>query len=462
MADLHSILNGKATTALEKSFANVVTPFQEFIHEQKTASIMLLVSTLIALIIANSPYAAAYHALIETRVGFLLADTDYAMSLRHWVNDGLMALFFFVLGLEIKRELLVGELREAARAIPVFAAAVGGMLVPALLFYTINHGGSAAHGWAIPMATDTAFAIGILALLGARVPPGLTAFLLALAIIDDMGAVLVIALFYSDAINLQHLGIAILLLTALLVMNLLGIRRPIVYFAGGGLVWLSMLGSGVHATLAGILVAMIVPARPKRSTRAFIRRSRELLNEFEAIENEEEDATPVLAKQDKHEVLENLQQTAAQATTPLQLWEHALEHTVSLFVLPLFALVNAGIAVDLSTLKTLQADSLALGIVLGLVLGKAIGISLPTYALLKLNIGRLPDGVHQGHIMGLALLGGMGFTMSIFIAGLGFADQPELQVIAKTGILTASLIAGACGYLWLRLAVPAQTSDTEK
>jgi NhaA family Na+:H+ antiporter len=460
MADFQSKLHGKATSALEKGFANVVSPFQDFIHEQKSASILLLLSTLIALIIANSPLADAYHVLIETRIGFVLGDNDFSMSLHHWVNDGLMSLFFFILGLEMKRELLVGELRDAARAVPVFAAAVGGMLVPALLFYAINHNGSAAHGWAIPMATDTAFAIGILALLGTRVPAGLTAFLLALAIIDDMGAVLVIALFYSDAISLHHLGSAALLLAAMMVMNVLGMRRPIVYFAGGGLVWLMMLGSGIHATLAGILVAMIVPARPKRSTHAFVTRSRELLDEFESIENEEPE-TPVLAEPGKHEVLENLQQTAAQATTPLQLWERALEHPVALFVLPLFALVNAGIPVKLSELPALLGDSLALGIVLGLVLGKAIGISLPTYALLKLKIGRLPDGVQQGHIMGLALLGGMGFTMSIFIATLGFSDQPEQQMIAKSGILIASLLAGACGYLWLRLAVPAHTGDRE-
>jgi Na+:H+ antiporter, NhaA family len=459
MADYHSKLHGKATSTLEKGFANVVSPFQDFIHEQTTTSMLLLASTLIALIIANSPLADAYHALIETRMGFVLGDYDYAMSLHQWVNDGLMALFFFILGLEIKRELLVGELRDVARAAPIFAAAVGGMLVPALLFYAINHDGGAADGWAIPMATDTAFAIGVLALLGNRVPPGLTTFLLALAIIDDIGAVLVIALFYSDTINLQNLSVAAILLATLMVMNLLGMRRPIVYIVGGGLVWLSMLSSGIHPTLAGILVAMIVPARPKRSTRAFVRRSRELLDEFEAIENKEEDTTPVLAKPDKHEVLENLQQTAAQATTPLQLWERALEHPVALFVLPLFALINAGITVDLPVLPTMLGDSLALGIVLGLVLGKAMGISLPTYALLKLKIGRLPGGVQQGHIMGLSLLGGMGFTMSIFIATLGFANQEEQLLIAKTGILTASLIAGACGYLWLRLAVPAHSND---
>jgi NhaA family Na+:H+ antiporter len=328
------------------------------------------------------------------------------------------------------------------------------MAVPALLFYAINQGGDAIQGWAIPMATDTAFAIGILALLGARAPAGLTTFLLALAIIDDMGAVLVIALFYSDAISVVHLLGAAGLLAALLLMNLAGVRHPVVYFVGGGMVWLAMLGSGVHATLAGILVAMTIPARPARSTRAFVRRSRQLLDEFEAIEERDEAASPILAEPEKHHVVERLQETAVQATTPLQLWERALEHPVALFVLPLFALVNAGIAVQPAALPALLADPLSLGIVLGLVAGKTIGISLATFAVLWLGRGRLPAGMQPRHVVGLGLLGGMGFTMSIFIAGLGFSNQPEQLLIAKTGILTASLIAGVGGYLWLRIAAP--------
>lgn len=455
MTDPSPRLQGEATTALEKGFASVVTPFQEFIRDQKTTSMLLLVCTLSALIIANAPLAHDYERLIETRIGFVLGGNDYAMSLRHWVNDGLMALFFFVLGLEIKRELLVGELREPARSLPVLAAAAGGMLVPALLYYAINQGGDTMQGWAIPMATDTAFAIGVLALLGGRVPPGLTTFLLAFAIIDDIGAVLVIALFYSDAISVVHLGSALGLLAALLVMNVSGVRRPIVYFLGGGMVWLAMLGSGVHATLAGILVAMTVPARPTHGPRAFIRRSRQLIDEFESIETRDEAAAPILAEPEKHSVVERLQDTAAKATTPLQLWERALEHPVALFVLPLFALVNAGIAVEPEALPALLGDALVLGIVLGLVVGKTLGISLATFAVLALGHGRLPGGMQWRHIVGLGLLGGMGFTMSVFVAGLGFANQPEQLLIAKTGILTASLIAGLGGYLWLRFAAPA-------
>ncbi|WP_455235382.1 Na+/H+ antiporter NhaA [Thiogranum longum] len=454
MADPIPRLRGETTSALEKGFASVVTPFQQFISDQKTASMLLLVCTLIALVVANSPLAREYDTLVEMPLGFVLGGSDYAMSLRHWVNDGLMALFFFVLGLEIKRELLVGELRAPGRSLPVLAAAAGGMAVPALLFYAINQGGDAIQGWAIPMATDTAFAIGILALLGARAPAGLTTFLLALAIIDDMGAVLVIALFYSDAISVVHLLGAAGLLAALLLMNLAGVRHPVVYFVGGGMVWLAMLGSGVHATLAGILVAMTIPARPARSTRAFVRRSRQLLDEFEAIEERDEAASPILAEPEKHHVVERLQETAVQATTPLQLWERALEHPVALFVLPLFALVNAGIAVQPAALPALLADPLSLGIVLGLVAGKTIGISLATFAVLWLGRGRLPAGMQPRHVVGLGLLGGMGFTMSIFIAGLGFSNQPEQLLIAKTGILTASLIAGVGGYLWLRFAAP--------
>jgi NhaA family Na+:H+ antiporter len=264
MTETGSKLRGETTSTLATGFARIVTPFERFIRDQKTASALLLLCTVAALIIANSPLADRYESFVETRIGFVLGGNDYAMSLRHWVNDGLMALFFFILGLEIKRELLVGELREPARALPVIAAAAGGMLVPALLYYALNHGGDTMQGWAIPMATDTAFAIGILALLGKRAPPGLTIFLLALAIIDDMGAVLVIALFYSDAISVAHLATALALLAVLLVLNALGVRRPVVYFASGGLVWLAMLGSGAHATLAGILVAMTIPARPAR------------------------------------------------------------------------------------------------------------------------------------------------------------------------------------------------------
>ena len=261
----------------------------------------------------------------------------------------------------------------------------------------------------------------------------------------------------GDNAQVEIIAAALGLLSGLALANLLGVRRPVIYFVGGGLVWLAMLGSGVHATLAGILVALTVPARARHGTRSFLHRSRRLIDEFEAIEASAGEASaPILAEPEKHAVVEQLQDTAAKATTPLQLWERAYEYPVALFVLPLFALVNAGIHVEINALPRLLGDPLAVGIILGLVLGKTAGIGLATAALLALGRGRLPKGMQPSHVVGVGLLGGMGFTMSIFITGLGFGDQPEQLLIAKTGILTASLIAGLGGYLWLRLGGQAQ------
>lgn len=452
-------MRGEQDSALEKGFASILTPFQRLINDQKTASLLLLGCTVLALVIANSTLGHGYERLLETRLGVTLGDRDFAMSFHHWINDGLMALFFFTLGLEMKRELLVGELRDPTRSIPVVFAAIGGMLVPALFYLLFNQEGDTFRGWAIPMATDTAFAIGILALLGSRLPSGLTTFLLALAIIDDMGAVLVIALFYSDTLNVFYLAAAGGLLLVLWLVNLLGIRHPAVYFSGGALVWLAMLGSGVHATIAGILVAVIVPARPARSPRAFVRRSRELIDRFEQLEAAEDTAPPILAEPDKHHVVERLQETAAEATTPLQLWERALNHPVALFVLPLFALANAGIVLDPEAVPGLVSNPLVLGIFSGLLLGKTLGITLGALAALALGFGRLPEGMTRGQLPGLGLLGGIGFTMSIFIAELGFGSQQGTLLAAKTGIISASLTAGLCGYLWLRFLGRTSTGD---
>ncbi|MCB1671376.1 MAG: Na+/H+ antiporter NhaA [Gammaproteobacteria bacterium] len=442
--------NTSPHSVLHRGVGKLVRPLQYIIRDQKTASLLLLACALIALVIANSPLSSIYEELIRTPVGVVFGDHRLTMSLRHWINDALMSLFFFVIGLEIKRELLVGELRKADRAIPVIAAAIGGMAVPALIFVLINQGQDTLHGWAIPMATDTAFAIGVLTLLGKRVPSGLTAFLLALAIIDDMGAVLVIALFYTSDLDLQYLVLAFLALLILLMANRAGVRHPAVFICGGSLVWAAMLGSGVHSTLAGVLVALTVPARPARSPRHFVRKSRRLINEFvRRIQNSNEE-NPVLAEQDHHFLVERLQETAKQATTPLQLWERTMEHPVALLVLPVFALVNAGIPLQGLSLADVLSQPLALGIVLGLVAGKVAGILIATSLIVKLGWGRLPGGMQLKHTIGLGLLAGMGFTMSIFIAGLGFENSPQELVAAKTGIIAASLLAGLLGFMWLR------------
>jgi NhaA family Na+:H+ antiporter len=442
---------------LEAKAERVLTPFQEFIRDQTSGSILLILCTVVALIIANSPLAHQYETLVEMKAGFVFGDWSFKMSVRHWINDGLMSLFFFILGLEIKREILVGELRDTQRSFPVIAAAVGGMLAPAAIFYLINAGTPYVHGWGIPMATDTAFAIGILALLRRRIPIALFTFLTALAIIDDMGAILVIAVFYTETINLPFLGLAGLFIMILIGLNIIGIRRPLMYILLGGIVWLAMLLSGVHATVAGILVAMTVPARPKRGAGWFVSKARNLIEEFENIEKE---SNRSILEEEKHEVVEQVQGTAEKATAPLRRWENALERPVALFVMPVFALANAGIPVDFSSLSIVWSHSLSLGIFLGLLAGKTAGISLLAWLAVRLQLGRLSQGVTMRHIIGIALLGGMGFTMSIFIAGLGSADTPETLVAAKAAILQASLVAGVSGYLWLRfLTTPAKDSD---
>lgn len=434
---------------LEAGLERVISPFQEFIRDQTTGSILLILCTIIALGLANSPFADSYESLVEMHVGFVLGDWSMTMSVRHWINDGLMSLFFFVLGLEIKREILVGELNDPQQSFPIIMAAIGGMLAPALIYYMFNTGLASVHGWGIPMATDTAFAVGILALLGRRIPIALITFLTALAIIDDLGAILVIGIFYTETINLPYLSSAGLFLFILAGCNIAGFRRPVIYIIGGGIVWLAMLGSGVHATVAGILVALTVPARPKRNSDWFVRRTRKLINEFE--NKEQESANSILSDVEQHAVVERVQDSAEKASTPLRRWERALETPVALLVMPIFALANAGIVVNVNSFSAIWTDPLALGIILGLVAGKSIGITVFAWFALKLNFGRLSQGVSMRHIIGIGLLGGMGFTMSIFIAGLGFANDPEALLAAKTAILLASLVAGVSGYLWLRL-----------
>lgn len=435
-------------TALERSFKNVITPFQEFVRDQTTGSVLLILCTLIALGLANSPLAQGYEGLIHTETGLVFGDWSLTLSVRHWINEGLMSLFFFVLGLEIKREILVGELRDPEQSVPVIAAAIGGMVVPASIYYAFNATTGTAHGWGIPMATDTAFAVGVLALLHRHIPAALTTFLTALAIIDDLGAIMVIALFYTDTLSLPHLGVAAALLGALIMCNALGTRRPSVYIIGGGMVWAAMLGSGVHATVAGVLVAMTVPARPRAGPGWFVRRIRGLVDEFQEIE--EQSDRPILGEERQHAVVERVQDTAEKASTPLRRWERILEYPVALLVMPVFALANAGIPIEPGGLAGLWHDPLTLGIVLGLVLGKGLGITFMAWLALRLGLGRLPEDMTLRHIAGIGLLGGMGFTMSIFIAGLSFASDPDALLVAKMAILLASLIAGVSGYLWLR------------
>ncbi len=437
--------------------ASALSSFDAFIRDESIGSIMLFICAVSALVIANTPWWWVYQGLVEIYAKIQIGDFFVEGTLHSWVNDGLMVLFFFVLGLEIKRELLVGELKDARLAFPVTMAALGGMVVPALIFYVINADTPEVHAWGIPMATDTAFAIGVLALIGRNAIVGAAAFLTALAIIDDIGAIVVIAIFYSENISYPHLVGAAIIFVVLITLNITGVRRPGVYLLGGVLLWLVMLSSGVHATSAGILAALAVPARPRRMGLWLTRRVKRLMKEFETRERQRPDEVTILADQEQHAVIESLEEAVEQVTTPLQRWERALERPIALFVLPLFALMNAGVPLTGGVFTGLWSDPLAWGIILGLVAGKAIGITGGTWLALRAGYGRLPAAMNMRHIFGIGLLGGMGFTMSIFIAGLGLEPGSETLNTAKVAIISASVIAGLFGYVWLKWVISRDT-----
>src|SRR3569832_1972788 len=328
----------------ERAFDRIASPFEEIIHNQTSGGIVLMIATVIALAIANSPLADAYQDLLHAPLVVGVGEWTLAMSAHHWINDGLMALFFFLVGLEIKREVLVGELASARQAaLPIFAA-VGGMVVPALLYWTLNPEGDAARGWGIPMATDIAFAVGVLALLGNRVPNNLLMFLVALASVDDMGAVLVIALFYTASLSYEALLVAAVVFAVLVTFNRLGVRRAWPYFIVGIVMWLAMLTSGIHATIAGILVAATIPARPIYHPSRFSERMRRLLDRFDASH---QPGIAILANAEQGSIVQTLDNAVYAVSTPLQRLEHAFHIPVALMVIPIFALANAGITIEL-------------------------------------------------------------------------------------------------------------------
>jgi NhaA family Na+:H+ antiporter len=431
----------------ERQFEKLVTPFEEFIHKQTTSGIILLSVTFIALIIENSPLREAYEHLIHTNFSLTIGSFILERSLAHWINEGLMTFFFFVVGLEIKREILVGELTSLKHAALPIVAAVGGMVVPALVYTACNVSGAYSHGWGIPMATDIAFCVSALVVLGRRIPQSLTMFLVALAIVDDLGAVLVIAVFYTSTINLSAIGVAAGMLFLLVLFNLLGIRKSIPYFFGGIIMWVALFYSGIHATIAGILVAFCIPARARYKPGLFSERVAELMGKFSAANRPGE---TMLTNMQQYSVLKGLDEELHLAEPPLQRMEGTLHLPVALIVIPLFALANAAIPLDLEHFSTTLLQSVSLGIILGLVAGKFIGITLFSWLVVKSGIAVLPQGVDMRHVAGVGLLGGIGFTMSIFIAELSFSSNYEMLVTAKTAIIVASFFSGVLGYCWLR------------
>jgi NhaA family Na+:H+ antiporter len=413
---------------------------------------VLIFMTILALILANSPLTEGYAHFFHTKVDFNVGSWELSHSIHHWINDGLMAIFFFIIGLEIKREVLVGQLSNIKVAILPILAAIGGMLFPALIYFSITSGTEGVGGWGIPMATDIAFAISALVLLGKRVPTALVTFLVALAIVDDLGAVLVIALFYTEQIHTLPLALAGGAFLVLVAFNRFGIHMILPYFIVGLLMWFFMLESGVHATIAGVIAALAIPSKPKKVPASFKEDAKVLLDEYDSYPINEENGINERQKA----ILLKLEDNIRDIGTPSARLEHDLHLPVALIVIPLFALANAGIAIDFSSIGTTIMTPVSLGIIMGLILGKVLGIFGVAWLAIKLKIATLPQGSTMNQIFGVAFLGGIGFTMSIFVADLAFINSPELVFQAKVGILAASLFAGLFGYFWLRFVAKSQ------
>lgn len=427
----------------------LLKPFNRFIHRESTAGIFLLVCSVVALVLANSPWSEAYHHLWEYEFSIGFAGHVVSNSLHHWISDGLMAMFFFVVGLELKREIMGGELSSPKNAILPLAAAVGGMVAPALIYACFNYGKPSISGWGIPMATDIAFALGVLSLLGNRVPLSVKIFLTALAIADDLGAVLVIALFYTSEISTINLTTGAVFMIVLLTANYLGVRSTLFYgIVGIGGLWLAFLMSGVHATVAGVLAALTIPARTKIDEVGFVRRLRMYVSEFERIPPN----NVSLLEPEQLYVVEKIKSLTKAAGTPLQQLEHALHPVVLFVVMPVFALANAGISFEGVSLQG-AVTSASMGVFFGLLAGKFIGVVGTSWLFIKIGWAKLPGDMTFKNICGLGMLAGIGFTMSLFITNLAL-QSPAAALEAKIGILTASLLAGIVGFFILNKTLP--------
>jgi NhaA family Na+:H+ antiporter len=433
---------------LEKQVDKLRGPFSSFIQAQTTASAFLLLALIAALLIANSGYAHELTAIRHLSLRIGVGEHSFEWTLLHLVNDGLIALFFFLIGLEIKRELVAGELQDMMRVGLLLSAAIGGMVVPAGLYLAINASsdGGMIGGWGIPMATDTAIAIGVLAALGARVPKSVVAFLVGVAIIDDIGAILVIAFVYTESLSWNAVAVAGLLMLCLLVLNRAGFRHPYIYvFVGVGL-WAAIVQSGIHASIAGVVVAATVPARPRIKPATLKHEVNSVVSDLDPAAKH----TEVLADQKFHQKIVGVERLAKEATTPLRRWEESLELPVFLLVLPLFAFLNAGVVIDTSALSGLLAEPAALGIMTGLLVGKPLGILAGVWLGIRLGVAIRPDDLSRRNLLGVGLLSGVGFTMSTFIAHLAFDPSSATLESAKLAIVIVSAIAAVIAYIVLR------------
>tara|TARA_R110002074_G_scaffold170006_2_gene332228 strand:+ start:9618 stop:10985 length:1368 start_codon:yes stop_codon:yes gene_type:complete len=449
-------MTDNSNNVLQRGLENIHDPFSSFIRAQTTTSWFLLLATIVALWWANSDYSSTYQNLTHTPIGFFLGDFKLQASLKHIINDGLMVIFFFFLGLEIKREVLAGDLAQPEHRRMLILCAIGGMVCPAVIYSLFNWSLDSQVGWGIPMATDTAFALGVLTLVRKHIPGSLLAFLVGLAIVDDVGAILVIAIFYTQDVSLFHLLSAFALIAFLALGNYAGVRQPYFYIVVGIATWWMMLNSGVHPTFAGVAIALTIPARPKLTSEKLLDKAKTTINSMQ----EQSKPVDVLGSRTDHEQVIEVRDFAERASTPLRRWEDALSLPVALFILPLFVLTNAGVPFNLASfIESLQHPT-GLGIIAGLVLGKFIGISGACWLGLRYKIGCLPDRVNFQHVVGISLIAGIGFTMSTFIATLGFDSQPVHLQSAKSSILIASLVSAILGVLYIRFVAAKIQSAT--
>ena len=422
----------------------LLQPFQRFFQIEASGGIVLMVFTIIALFWANSPWAESYKELWHTKLTIGLGSFKLSKDLHHWINDGLMAIFFFVVGLEIKRELLAGELSSIKQASLPIAAAIGGMVLPALIFVTVNQNPETELGWGIPMATDIAFSLGILSLLGKRVPLSLKVFLVAFAIVDDLGAVMIIALFYSQQIYWTYLLIGLSLIILLIIFNKLEIISVHPYMAVGWVIWFLFLKSGIHPTIAGVLIAFTIPVNRTINLKTFRTHMQENLDFFFKTNDKNNKIT---LSHEQLAAISNMDDRLFHVQSPVQRLEHELHGFVTYIVMPIFALANAGVVLKGAQFSDIFSNVSGV-IELSLVVGKVLGVFVFSWLSVKLGLAALPPNVKWKHILGLGFLGGMGFTMSLFIANLAFTSEALLNP-AKIGILAGSLIAGIVGYFSL-------------
>lgn len=436
----------------------IAKPLSAFLSLEASGGVLLVVATVLALIWTNSAWAPYYHEVFHSHIQFATEGFTFTQSVHFWINDGLMTIFFFVVGLEIKREFLMGSLTSAKRAVLPLSMALGGMILPAGIYHAFNMGSPGEGGWAIPMATDIAFVLGALTVLGSRVPYSLQVLLTALAIVDDIGAVLVIAMFYTPSLSVTNLGYAALLLLLLVAFNLLGYRRKTLYLIVGAFVWWQIYLSGVHSTVAGILVALTIPTRSRFATLTFVDKSKELLSTFSDADNREY----TLYTNEQHQcAVRSLERLCKDVQTPSHRMEYLLHPWVVYFVVPLFALANAGITLDWKILSALTQTPIAPGIIIGLVLGKQIGIAGAAWLAIRSGYASLPSEISFSQLYGGAVLCGIGFTMSLFISNLSFTDETLLES-AKLSIFIASFIALVGGIIILHATSKGKTQNTRE